>query len=381
MRRTIQYESRHAEFAFVISCEVDETVIEYYDQPSQLSLEYQSKSGRRVVVSHTPDFLVLGGKFAGFVECKIADRLVKLAEKAPSRYVADGAGGWRCPPGEAAAKQYGLGYRVWTPDGLTPAFVDNARFLEAEWGSATRTFPTADIERVIERVGAQPGITLEELVHEIGDPDLVHWSIFGRHVHVDLAANFLSHSDRVRVFIDEAAGAAWSAAVASIPDSAPVASDVLARSALAGYPPEVLSVALDRYRILHSAIKAGLPAGRLTGPKAPTHKRWLLAYRKAERERGVGLVGLCPKFHLRGNYRARFPKETYEVLEQVAADEYDNRRNVTATHAHALAFARCAELGLPCVSYDAFLQFLQRRDGARTLERRKGSKAAAAAAE
>ena len=285
MGRTIQYESRHAEFAFVISCEVDETVIEYYDQPCHLSLEYHSKGGRRVVVSHTPDFLVLGREFSGFVECKLADKLPKLAEKAPSRYVADGDRGWRCPPGEAAAEQYGLAYRIWTPGGSTPAFVDNARFLEAEWGASTRTFPTADIERMIERVGAKPGITLEELVHEIGDPDLVHWSIFSCQVHVDLAANFLSHSDRVRVFVDEAAGAAWSAAVASIPDTVPTASDVLARSVLAGYPPEVLSEALDRYRVLHSAIKAGLPAARLTGPKRRTHRRWLLAYRKAERER------------------------------------------------------------------------------------------------
>ena len=109
MGRTIQYESRTVEFAFVILCEIDETVTEYFDQPCQLSLEYKSKSNRRVVVSHTPDFLVLGTEFVGFVECKPADKLPKLAGERPSRYVADGESAWRCPPGEAAAQRYGLG--------------------------------------------------------------------------------------------------------------------------------------------------------------------------------------------------------------------------------------------------------------------------------
>ena len=380
MQRTIQYESRNCEFAFVIACEVDEAIIEYWDQPCQLSLEYRSKGGRRVVVSHTPDFLVLGAEFAGFVECKPVDALATLAETAPSRYVADDGVRWRCPPGEVAAARYGLGYRVWTPVGLSPAFVDNSRFLEAEWGGSTRTFSTADVGRVIERVGAKPGITLEELVPAIGEPDLIYWCVFRRHVHVDLAANFFSHPDRVQVFVDGSAAAAWSAAVASVSDTGVTSADVLARSVLANYPPDALLVALERYRVLHAAIKADLPTRRLTGPKRVTHKRWLLAYRKAQRGCGIGLVGLCPKVHLRGNYKARFPPQTYEVLEKVAAEEYEHRRGITATVAHAIAVGRCSERGIPCISYDGFLRFLARRDQERAVARRQGSKAAAAVA-
>ena len=164
MGRTIQYESRTVEFAFVILCEIDDAVPEYFDQPCSLSLEYESKHGRRVVVSHTPDFLVLGTEFVGFVECKPVDELPKLAAQAPLRYVADGQGAWRCPPGEVAAERYGLAYRVWTPDGVSAALIDNARFLESEWGGSTRTFPPADLQRVLDRVRAKPGVPLEELV-------------------------------------------------------------------------------------------------------------------------------------------------------------------------------------------------------------------------
>ena len=91
-------------------------------------------------------------------------------------------------------------------------------------------------------------------------------------------------------------------------------------------------------------------------------------------------MGLCPKVHLRGNYKARYPPETYAVLDEVAAEESEHRRNLTATVAHAIAVGRCTERGVPCVSYDSFLRFLQKRDQARRVARREGKKAAAAAA-
>ena len=377
---TIQYESRTVEFAFVILCETNPAVREYFDQPCSLSLEYASKSRRSVVVAHTPDFLVLGVDFVGFVECKAADALPRLAAKSPSRYVAAGDHGWRCPPGEAAVERYGLGYRVWTPVGVSPTLIDNLRFLEAEWGRSNRRFPDVDLERAVERVRAKPGVSLEELVHDVGDPDLVYWCIFHRHVHVDLAAHFLSHQDRVRVFVDEAATAVWSAGVASVPEQHQSAADVLARAMLANYPPAALSEALERYRVIQPAIEGRLPSRFFTGPGCHTRRRWLFAYRKAAREGGLGLVGLCPKVHLRGNSTPRFPPETYEILAEVAADEYENARNVTAKTAYAVAVDRCGKRGLPCVSYSTFLNLLKKRDASRATASRQGMKAAAAAA-
>ena len=377
---TIQYESQTVEFAFVILCETDPGVREYFDQPEPLTLKYLSKSKHPVAHAHTPDFLVLSHKFVGLVECKAVTALPKLAANFPSRYLAAGDDGWRCPPGEAAAERYGLGYRVWTPAGLSPAYIDNLRFLEAEWGGSPRSFPDGDLERVLARARATPGLSLEELVHEVGDPDLVYWCIFHRHVHVDLAAHFLSHQDRVRVFVDEHAAAAWSAAVASVPDPHQSAADDLARAVLKNHPPKALSVALDRFKIIRSAIEDDLPSRALTGRGCHTRRRWLLAFRKAKREGGIGLVGLCPRVHLRGNPTPRYPKETYDVLGEVADEQYENAINATAKAVYAVAQDRCSERRVPCVSYSSFLIFLKKRDSLRALARRQGVKAAAAAA-
>ena len=377
---TIQYESRTVEFAFVICCETDDAVVEYFDQPCSLALDYPGRGEHRVVVSHTPDFIVFGDEFVGFIECKPEDKLRKLSERSPGRYVADGDRRWRCPPGEAAAERYGLGYRVWTPAGVTPALIDNSRFLEAQWGGGRSAVAADDLDRVLSSVRARPGVSLEELVHDLGDPDLVHLCILQRHVYVDLAAQFLSQPDRIRVFLDQAAAAAWSAALASVDRSEGSAAQTLARATLAKYPPESWSVALERYRTIQHAIEAALPTRALVGPGSHSRRRWLSDFRRAKREGGVGLVGLCPKTHQQGNFLPRFPSETYEILEKVAAEEYDTNKNATVQVVHATALDRCADAGVPCVSYDSFRKFLKRRDPAVTVARRKGRKAAAAAA-
>jgi hypothetical protein len=48
----------------------------------------------------------------GFEEWKPEDRLRELAREQPHRYQHDEQGGWCCPPGEEAARAFGLEYYV-----------------------------------------------------------------------------------------------------------------------------------------------------------------------------------------------------------------------------------------------------------------------------
>ena len=376
MGRVLQYESGTCEFAFLMLCETDPDVYEYYDQPAELTLRYvvQGKRGaREVVVSTTPDFLVLGDRRPALVECKREEEIEKLVREPNSRYVAEGDG-YRCPPGEEAAAFYGLGYEVWTPKGVTRAHTDNCRYLEAEWGGSERTFPDAVRDRIVERVREKPGLCLEELVHDVGDPDPVHWALFHGHIHVDLAATFLTYADRVRVFVDADAAAVWEAALESLPRTLPgvTSPEVLAKARLAQVPPEALHVALERYKALRTAIEEDVPASRL--PKR--QRRWLLAFREAQREGGVGLVGLCPKFHCQGNHGSRIHPRTEELMEEVAETEYETATNITGRAAYALLMGRCQEEGAPCVSYNTWMRFLAGRDRDKTTRKRKGRKQA-----
>ena len=320
---TIQYESRTVELAFVLACETDPDVREYYDQPARLTLSYPSANGRRIVTGDAPDFFILSASFAGFVECKPAEKLPELAQRSPSRHVRVAMApspvrpGRRRPRATGWPTRSGALLRVARCSPTTPA---------SSWPSGDvppRTFPDADVERLRGAVRARPGVTLDALVHELGDPDLVPWAIFHARVYVDLGAAFLSHADHVHVIESAATARLWRAGMESVDavGSGFAPDDVLRRSLLAQYPERALQIALERYRVLRPDIEAGLPAVHLSGPKRTTRMNWLKAYRRAQRECGASFAstdeGVCatadgaarlsrsirchPKFEMRGS--------------------------------------------------------------------------------
>src|SRR5439155_554793 len=54
---TIQFESHHVELAGIYEMEHEDGVLEYFDQPPSIQLEYGSPNGRRMGVRHNPDFI------------------------------------------------------------------------------------------------------------------------------------------------------------------------------------------------------------------------------------------------------------------------------------------------------------------------------------
>src|SRR5262245_53008735 len=56
---SIQFESHRVELAGIYEMEHDPEVLEYYDQPSTIKLDYESCVGKRMGVLHTPDFFII----------------------------------------------------------------------------------------------------------------------------------------------------------------------------------------------------------------------------------------------------------------------------------------------------------------------------------
>ena len=75
MGKTIQFESHKVELPGVEEYEEDPDVLEFYDQPYQITLEFLSNSGQIVKASHIPDFFVIRNTSAGFEEWKPEKRL------------------------------------------------------------------------------------------------------------------------------------------------------------------------------------------------------------------------------------------------------------------------------------------------------------------
>ena len=127
---TIQFESHRVELAGIYEMEHDAGVLEYFDQPPSIQLEYESPNGRRMVVRHTPDFFVIRKTEAGWEEWKTEEELQRLSERNPNRYCTDDASRWRCPPGIAYAEPLRLYYRVRSSADIDATFQRNIQFLE-----------------------------------------------------------------------------------------------------------------------------------------------------------------------------------------------------------------------------------------------------------
>lgn len=129
MRRTIQAESRTVELPFLIYCEHAPSVQEIWDQPTYLRRSFESQDGKQLSGSHVPDFLIISDDGIWFVECKPTAKLAGYAAKYRDLYVRDESGRWSSPAGVRAAREFGLGYRVWTPDLVSTTFIRNIDFL------------------------------------------------------------------------------------------------------------------------------------------------------------------------------------------------------------------------------------------------------------
>src|SRR5258708_14391625 len=98
MQCIIKGESAKVEFAFLLEAEHDDAVLEFYDQPPPIPLEYQDRRNRTQRPLHTADYFVFRYDSAGSEEGKPVDRLQQFVRQGPHRHGLDEKGQCRCPP-------------------------------------------------------------------------------------------------------------------------------------------------------------------------------------------------------------------------------------------------------------------------------------------
>jgi putative transposase len=203
---TIQFESHRVELPKVYELEHDEDVLEFYDQPAPIKLEYQGKNGRNLAHLHTPDFFVIRRSTVGWEECKTEADLKKLAEKSPNRYAREETGHWSDRPGMKYAKQYGFYYRMWSDAEIDWVLARNTIFLEDYFRRIESLVIKEDSAiEVLGIVAEEPGILLTDLLHRIkkASSDDIYALITTERLYVDLSKTPLAEPARVRVFINQ----------------------------------------------------------------------------------------------------------------------------------------------------------------------------------
>lgn len=211
MGMTIQFESHQVELPAIYELEHDPQVLEFYDQPPPIKLDYLGLDGRRRSHLHTPDFFVIGRDVIGWEECKTEEALLELEKKNPNRYCRTEQGNWRAPAGKEFAARFGLSYRVRSSRRINWIFQRNIRFLE-DYYRAEKPFVSGDSRQAVQAVVTnEPGLTLAELlrrIEPITSRDDVFTLIAGDGLYVDIYKAPLVEPEKVQVFSSEQASIA-----------------------------------------------------------------------------------------------------------------------------------------------------------------------------
>jgi putative transposase len=405
MGRSIQFESRHVELWGIYEMERDDDVLEYYDQPTRIQLQYRARSGRKTTQWHTPDFFVIRQHSAGFEEWKPVTALDTLTVTMPERYQSETSGGWRCPPGESAAQVHGLFYRVRTNAEVHPLVIQNLKFLQDFWIHPYEVPPEQEAQ-VLTLVSTAPGITVRQLQEACPDPPVdVLWALLtDQRLFTDLSASSLMQWDQIRLFRSQAEaeearsravrfsqpiplftrlsfdGRLWEAekqgdqvvlrpevgvavtlpttqvqhllatgAATLVGEATPSKLSEEARTLLLGAGPTALAAANQRL----STILAYMSGETVTVTKRSV-QNWLRNYHEAERTYGCGYLGLLDKSARRGNRAPRVDAASKQLLETVLRTHYAVPQAKRRPAVYALYREECVKQHVSPVSQATF---------------------------
>lgn len=199
----IQAESHKGELPAIYYWEHDPDTHEFYDQPSKVKLSYQHADGKRISHLSTPDYFLIQEHWMGWVECKPEEELKASYENGSNRYVPDGHGGWRCPPGEEFATQFGLGFKVRSTQETNWMLVRNLEFLSDYLQDRCPPPSQESYCAITKHFGGERWVLLRQLLEQ---PDVLADTIYALIAYgflfVDLEHELLSEPGFTNVCID-----------------------------------------------------------------------------------------------------------------------------------------------------------------------------------
>ena len=211
MGRTIQFESHTVELPALISFyEYDNDVLEYWDQPIQLTLKCSPDGRKATNISHIPDVFVLRTHSFGFEEWKPEKNLIKRAEKYPYRYIRDEDGKWQDVLAQEQVRQLGFYFRLRTDSEIDWVRYRNLKYLK---GYIDENYlVSGELEESLNKiVTTHPGINLTQLLQkaQAANIDDINALIATNKLYIDLSAVSLTEQERVHVFRDQVTAEAY----------------------------------------------------------------------------------------------------------------------------------------------------------------------------
>ncbi|HBQ99296.1 MULTISPECIES: TnsA endonuclease N-terminal domain-containing protein [unclassified Roseofilum] len=434
---TIQFESHKVELPFIFQLEHNEDVLEFYDQPPAIKLDYQSKHDRRLGVLHTPDFFVIRKDSAGWEECKSEEQLKKLAEKSPHRYIFSEEKGWYCPPGEHYANSFGLYYHLRSDAEINWNLQRNFVFLEDYLRSESLEIDRPQLDSIIRAISEKPGITLNELL-SLFLADSIYTLIAQEQIYVDLSSSLLAEPNQCNVFSDSETAQAYALMVSSTSSREITSPGVnLTAGASILWDGKALSIVHigtteiilrgEQERLIQlrrAELETLVWQGKITSPQVESHttvsseawnkfyqaspedqtealrryeviqpylegqkrdnettsartiRDWKAKYLAAQEKYGCGYLGLLSHRKAKGNRQRKLPDITLQLMEQFIAEDYETLKQKSKWSVYCSLVDICEQKGAIAPSYKTFSKEIQKHAGYKQTLKRKGRRAA-----
>lgn len=437
---TIQFESHRVELPFIYELEHDEDVLEFYDQPPHIKLDYEAKSGRKLGVLHTPDFFVIRTNSAGWEECKTEQDLKRLTEKNPNRYFYSDDGQWRSPPGEIYAKHFELYYRIRSDNQINWILQRNLIFLEDYFRGNPIAVQESVASSILATVFAQPGITLTELLHQVAGvrADDIYTLIATERLYLNLNTEPLAEPERCLLFGDPKTALAYELMVKQSPPTLAITSPVInlitgtsinwdgkgltilhigekevslraeenqlielkkaefenlvRQGKIKSLQTQEKPIGAEAWERFHRAspedqaealsrYKTIEPYLNGQPPEnetvpARTIRDWKAKYLAALNKYGCGYIGLLSRRSAKGNRQRKLPEDSLAIMNKFILEDYETLKQKRMWEVYGALVRTCEQKGAIAPSYKAFTKEIKRRDGYEQTKKRQGRRAA-----
>lgn len=437
---TIQFESHKVELPVIYMMEFNDEVLEYYDQPSQIKINYyQRENNRKMAYWYTADFFVIEKERAYWVECKTEEELIKKSQEKTDRYFKRN-GEWEFTPGKNYAKQFGLDFLVRSSSEINWILQRNLDFLEDYIIRGYVSEETA-VSKIKEAILSVPGLTLLELIQNAEEQytvDDLYALIANSIIYIDLYNDLITEPENVTVYLNKEQYKGFSIVQKSSRKTKNSSSIDLkqGQKILWGdtvweilhydhsnkiifllkdgdkehkeFPVDVFESYIsdgyiegigndspenDEVKILISqANEKDLGTAnkryeivmkvlndnevKTEGVTQRTIRNWIKKYKDAEEMYGNGFVGLLPKTKDKGNRNAKLPKETKDLMEQMITENYATIKSKSVREVYREFIVKCEELQIPDASYKALWKAINVRSKYDIERARKGGRAA-----
>ena len=431
----IQAESHKGELPSLYLWEHDPNTHEFYDQPSSIKLSYINGNGKHVYPLYTPDYFIIQENWMGWVECKPEEKLLESHASGSERYVPDGSGGWRCPPGEAFAAQYGLGFKVRSSKETNWILVRNLEFLDDYLQSASPEAALKNHPVIAKHFDDDRWVLLKHLLAQesVSVDDVFSLIAYGSLI-VDLEHELLSEPEYTYVCRNDVSYQVYKNQKNSRNSQAivPLHTILLAQGTAItwdGHPWKILNVGVndvfledgnkdisslrlntfqdlvtcgaiagvpadsdERHTLASEVLKRAAPIdleaavqhlSYLDGPaeeaaKIPprTLRYWRKRAEAGEMAYGNRLLGVLPRISARGNRSRKVDSEVVATMNEVIDTEVLSAFQPKISICYGTTRNLCIERGLPPPSEKTFRKEIKRRKEEAVLLARNGRKAA-----